>query len=109
MLKTASNPRGLPIEVLDGIHTASVANRAQLYKDLAAEPFFGFNRPTAKPSPGLIDWFWMQGMLAGHKNTYDCIRAFSETDFTADLKKFDAPTLVVHGDSDQIVPIDAAF
>lgn len=108
MLKTPGNPRGLPLEVFDGIRSASLANRAQLYKDLAAGPFFGFNRPYAKPSPGLIDWFWMQGMLAGHKSTYDCIKAFSETDFTEDLKKFDVPTLIVHGDDDQIVPIDAA-
>jgi non-heme chloroperoxidase len=108
MLKTAANPGGLPIEVFDGIRAGSLANRAQLYKDLAAGPFFGFNRPGAKVSQGLVDWFWMQGMLAGHKNTYDCIKAFSETDFTEDLKKFDVPTLVIHGDDDQVVPIDAA-
>jgi non-heme chloroperoxidase len=108
MLKTASNPGGLPIEVFDGLRAASIANRSQFYKDLASGPFFGFNRPGAKVSQGLVDWFWMQGMLAGHKNTYDCIEAFSETDFTEDLKKFDIPTLVVHGDDDQIVPIDAA-
>ncbi len=108
MLKTASNPGGLPIEVFDGIRAASIANRSQLYKDLVSGPFFGFNRPGAKVSQGLVDWFWMQGMLAGHKNTYDCIKAFSETDFTEDLKKFDVSTLVVHGDDDQIVPIDAA-
>jgi non-heme chloroperoxidase len=108
MLKTTSNPGGLPIEVFDGIRAASIASRSQLYKDLASGPFFGFNRPGAKVSQGLIDWFWMQGMLAGHKNTYDCIKAFSETDFTQDLKTFDIPTLVVHGDDDQIVPIDAA-
>jgi non-heme chloroperoxidase len=79
-----------------------------LYQDLASGPFFGFNRPGAKPSQGLIDSFWAQGMQAGHKATYDCIKAFSETDFTGDLKKFDKPTLIVHGDDDQIVPIDAA-
>ena len=108
MLKTPANPGGLPIEVFDGLRAASVANRAQLYKDLASGPFFGFNRPGAKVSQGMVDWFWMQGMLAGHKNTYDCIKAFSETDLTEDLRKFDVPTLVVHGDDDQIVPIDAA-
>jgi non-heme chloroperoxidase len=108
MLKTPANPGGLPIKVFDGIRAASVANRSQFYKDLAGGPFFGFNRPGAKVSQGLIDWFWMQGMTAGHKNTYECIKAFSETDFTEDLKKFDVPTLVIHGDDDQVVPIDAA-
>jgi non-heme chloroperoxidase len=108
MLKTAANPGGLPMDVFDGIRAGSVANRSQLYKDLASGPFFGFNRPGAKPSQGLIDSFWAQGMQAGHKPTYDCIKAFSETDFTEDLKKFDVPTLIVHGDDDQIVPIDAA-
>ncbi len=108
MLKTAANPGGLPIEVFDGIRAASIADRSQLYKDIAAGPFFGFNRPGAKPSQGMIDSFWLQGMMAGHKNTYDSIKAFSETDFTEDLKKFDIPTLIVHGDDDQIVPIDAA-
>ncbi|UCR84230.1 alpha/beta fold hydrolase [Pseudomonas chlororaphis] len=108
MLRTAANPGGLPIEVFDGLREASLADRSQLYKDVASGPFFGFNLPGAKPSQGMIDWFWMQGMLAGHKNTYDCIKAFSETDFTEDLQKFDVPTLVVHGDADQIVPIEAA-
>ncbi|HEF4758310.1 TPA: alpha/beta hydrolase [Pseudomonas putida] len=108
MLKTEANPGGLPIEVFDGIRQASLVDRSQLYKDLAAGPFFGFNKPGAKPSQGMIDWFWMQGMNAGHKNAYDCIKAFSETDFTEDLKKFDVPTLVVHGDADQVVPIEAA-
>jgi non-heme chloroperoxidase len=108
MLKTPANPGGLPIEVFDGIRAGSIANRAQLYKDIAGGPFYGFNRPGAKASQGLIDSFWMQGMMGGHKNTYDCIKAFSETDFTGDLKKFDVPTLVVHGDDDQVVPIDAA-
>jgi non-heme chloroperoxidase len=108
MLKTAANPGGLPIDVFDGIRAGSVANRSQLYKDLASGPFFGFNRPGAKASQGLIDSFWAQGMMAGHKAAYDCIKAFSETDFTEDLKKFDKPTLIVHGDDDQIVPIDAA-
>jgi non-heme chloroperoxidase len=105
MLQTAGNTQGVPMEAFDGMRAASIANRAQLYKDIAAGPFFGFNRPGAMPSQGLIDTFWMQGMLAGHKNTYDCIAAFSATDFTDDLKKFDVPTLVVHGDDDQIVPI----
>jgi non-heme chloroperoxidase len=108
MLKTAANPGGLPIEVFDGIRAGELANRSQLYKDLASGPFFGFNRPGAKVSQGLIDSFWAQGMQAGHKATYDCIKAFSETDFTEDLKKFTVPTLVVHGDDDQIVPIDAS-
>ncbi|AZC96404.1 alpha/beta fold hydrolase [Pseudomonas chlororaphis] len=108
MLRTAANPGGLPIEVFDGLREASLADRSQLYKDVASGPFFGFNLPGATPSQGMIDWFWMQGMLAGHKNTYDCIKAFSETDFTEDLQRFDVPTLVVHGDADQIVPIEAA-
>jgi non-heme chloroperoxidase len=108
MLKTPANPGGLPKEVFDGIRSASLADRSQLYKDLAAGPFFGFNRPGAKVSQGMIDSFWMQGMMGGHKNTYDCIAAFSETDFTDDLKRFDVPTLIVHGDDDQVVPIDAA-
>src|SRR5687768_12764740 len=108
MLVTKQNPDGVPMEVFDGLRAASLANRSQLYKDLASGPFFGFNRPGAKVSQGLIDSFWMQGMQAGHKNTYDCIKAFSETDFTDDLAKFNLPTLIVHGDDDQIVPIDAA-
>ena len=108
MLETAANPGGLPIKAFDDIRTGSVADRSQLYKDIAAGPFFGFNRPGATPSQGMIDSFWLQGMMGGHKNTYDSIKAFSETDFTDDLKKFDKPTLIVHGDDDQIVPIDAA-
>lgn len=108
MIKTAKNPGGLPLEVFDGIRAGELANRAQLYKDIASGPFFGFNRPGSKPSQGLIDSFWAQGMQAGHKSTFDCIKAFSETDFTEDLKKFDVPTLVVHGSDDQIVPIDAS-
>lgn len=108
MLKTEANPKGLPIEVFDGIRQASLADRSQLYQGLASGPFFGFNKPDAKRSQGMIDWFWMQGMTSGHKNAYDCIKAFSETDFTEDLKKFDIPTLVVHGDADQVVPIEAA-
>lgn len=108
MVKTEANPGGLPISVFDGIRAASLADRSQLYKDVASGPFFGYNRPGAKPSQGVIDAFWMQGMMAGHKNAYDCIKAFSETDFTEDLKKFDIPTLILHGDDDQIVPVDAA-
>jgi non-heme chloroperoxidase len=108
MLKTAANPGGLPIEAFDKIRLGSTADRSQLYKDLAAGPFFGANRPGAKVSQGMIDSFWLQGMQAGHKNTFDCIKAFSETDFTEDLKAFDVPTLIVHGDDDQIVPIAAA-
>jgi non-heme chloroperoxidase len=106
MLKTADNPNGVPMEVFDGIRAASVANRAQLYLDLPTGPFYGFNRPGAKPSQGLIQSWWMQGMMGGHKNTYDSIKAFSETDFRADLKKFDKPTLIIHGDDDQVVPFN---
>jgi non-heme chloroperoxidase len=108
MVKTAANPGGLPIDVFDGLRAASLADRSQLYKDLASGPFFGFNREGAKASQGLIDAFWLQGMMGGHKNTLDCIKAFSETDFTEDLKRFDVPTLIVHGDDDQIVPIGAS-
>ncbi len=108
MLKTRANPGGLPIDVFDGLRAASIADRSKLYRDLASGPFFGFNRPGATASQGMIDSFWLQGMLGGHKNTLDCIKAFSETDFTGDLEKFDVPTLVIHGDDDQIVPIDAA-
>jgi non-heme chloroperoxidase len=108
MVKTPANPGGAPLEVFDGLRKASLADRSQLYKDLASGPFFGYNRPGAKPSQGAIDAFWRQGMQAGHKNAYDCIKAFSETDFTEDLKKFDKPTLILHGDDDQIVPIGAA-
>lgn len=108
MLKTAKNPGGLPIEVFDGLRAASIADRAQLYRELASGPFFGFNRAGAKVSTGAIEWFWMQGMLCGHKNAYDCIKVFSETDHTEDLAKFDVPTLIVHGDDDQVVPIGAS-
>jgi non-heme chloroperoxidase len=108
MLKTARNPGGLAMEVFDDLRKASLENRSQLYLDIASGPFFGFNRTNAKPSQGLIQSFWVQGMQAGHKNTYDSIAAFSATDFRDDLKKFDVPTLVIHGDDDQIVPIDAS-
>jgi non-heme chloroperoxidase len=108
MVKTERNPGGLPIEVFDGFRSAFLADRSQFFKDVASGPFFGFNRPGAKVSQGMIDFWWMQGMMGGHKNTYECIKAFSETDFTEDLKKFDVPTLIIHGDDDQVVPIDAA-
>ena len=108
MLKTAANPGGLPIDAFDKIRVGSITDRSQLYKDLASGPFFGANRPGAKVSQGAIDSFWLQGMQAGAKNTFDCIKALSETDFTEDLKKFDVPTLIIHGDDDQIVPIGAS-
>ena len=108
MLKTASNPGGLPRAVFDGIRAASIIDRSKLYRDLASGPFFGFNRPGAKVSQGMIDSFWLQGMMSGHKNAYDCIEQFSAVDYTSDLKKFDKPTLILHGDDDQIVPIDAS-
>jgi len=108
MVKTAANPGGLPIEVFDGFRRSYLADRSQFFLDVASGPFFGFNRPGAKVSQGLINSWWRQGMLSGHKNAYDCIKAFSETDFTEDLKQFDVPTLIVHGDDDQIVPIGAS-
>ena len=108
MLKTPANPGGLPMKVFDDLRAAALADRSQLYKDLAGGPFFGANRPGAKVTQGMIDTFWHQGVMAGHKSTFDCIKAFSETDFSEDLKKFDVPTLIVHGDDDQIVPIGAA-
>jgi non-heme chloroperoxidase len=107
MLKTPSNPAGLPIEVFDQLRAAVLADRAQFFKDLSA-PFYGANRPGSKVSQGLRDSFWLQGMLCGLNAAYDCIKAFSETDTTEDLKKFDVPTLILHGDDDQIVPIVAA-
>jgi len=105
MLKTAANPGGLPIEVFDNFRAALVANRAQFFRDIPEGPFFGFNRPGAKVSQGLIDNWWRQGMAGGAKAHYDCIKAFSETDFTDDLKKIDVPVLIMHGEDDQIVPI----
>ena len=108
MVQTEANPTGQPLEVFDRLRAASLADRSQLYRDLATGPFFGYNRRGAETSQGRIDWFWLQGMMAGARNTYECIRAFSETDFTEDLKKFDVPTLVVHGEDDQIVPISAS-
>lgn len=108
MLKTDANPGGLPMEVFDGIRAAQLANRSQLYLDLPSGPFYNFNRPGATVSQGLVHTWWMQGMMGGHKNTFDSIKAFSETDFTEDLKKFTIPTLIIHGDDDQVVPIDAS-
>jgi non-heme chloroperoxidase len=107
MLKTAANPGGLPMEAFDQIRAGVLADRSQFFKDLPTQ-FYGFNRPGAKESPGLRDSFWLQGMQAGFKGVFDCIKAFSETDFTEDLKKFDVPTLIMHGDDDQIVPIGAS-
>jgi len=104
MLKTSTNPGGLPIEVFDQIRAGVLADRSQFFKDLSL-PFYGFNRPGAKVSQGLRDSFWLQGMMCGHKAAFDCIKAFSESDFTEDLKRIDVPTLVLHGDDDQIVPI----
>jgi non-heme chloroperoxidase len=107
MLKTEKNPGGLPISVFDGLRTALVGNRSQFYKDITL-PFYGYNRPGAKISEGIREHWWLQGMLGGVKAHYDCIKAFSETDFTEDLKKINIPVLVMHGDDDQIVPIGAA-
>jgi non-heme chloroperoxidase len=107
MVKTEKNLIGLPLEVFDGFRTAVAENRAQFYKDVTL-PFYGYNRPGAKISEGIREQWWRQGMMGGIKAHYDCIKAFSQTDFTEDLKKFDVPTLVMHGDDDQIVPIDAA-
>ena len=107
MLQSEKNPGGLPISVFDGIRAGVAADRSQFYKDLTL-PFYGYNRPGAKISEGVRDSFWLQGMLGSHKSQYDTIKAFSETDFTEDLKKIDIPTLVLHGDDDQIVPIGAA-
>ncbi|WP_292032566.1 MULTISPECIES: alpha/beta fold hydrolase [unclassified Brevundimonas] len=106
MLKTEANPGGLPLEVFDGFRAALAANRAQFYRDVPAGPFYGFNRDGAQVSQGVIDNWWRQGMQGGAKAHYDCIKAFSETDFTEDLKAITVPTLVLHGDDDQIVPID---
>ena len=105
MLKTPANPDGVPMEVFDGIRQGVTDDRSQFFKDLAT-PFFGANRPGSKVTQGMRDTFWLLGMQGGLKNELDCIKAFSETDFTEDLKKFDVPTLIIHGDDDQIVPID---
>jgi non-heme chloroperoxidase len=108
MVKGPSNPDGIPLEVFDGLRKAYLADRAQFFIEFASGPFFGFNRPGAKVSQGAINSWCMQAMMGGHKNGYECIKAFSETDFTEDLKKFDVPTLIIHGDDDQIVPIGIA-
>jgi non-heme chloroperoxidase len=104
MLKSDTNPEGLPIEVFDGLRAGLVKDRSQFYKDLAT-PFYGANRPGAKVSQGVLDQFWLWSMQSGLKNAYESIKAFSETDFTEDLKRFDVPTLVMHGEDDQIVPV----
>jgi non-heme chloroperoxidase len=106
MLKTDDNPGGVPAEVFDGIRAGSLADRSQLYRDLADGPFFGNNRPGADVSQGARDAFWRQGMQAGHRGAYECVAAFSATDFRADLDAFDVPTLVIHGDDDQVVPFE---
>ena len=107
MLQTTANPGGLPLAVFDQIRAGVLADRSQFFQDLTA-PFYGANRPGSKVSQGLRDSFWLQGMQAGFKGIFDCIKAFSETDFTEDLKKIDVPTLIIHGDDDQIVPIGAS-
>ena len=107
MLKTDANPDGTPIEAFDEIRAGVSADRSQFFKDLTV-PFYGANRPGANVSEGVRDAFWFQGMQAGLKNALECIKAFSETDFTEDLKRFDMPTLIIHGDDDQIVPIGAS-
>ncbi len=106
MVKKASNPGGLPIEAFDGYRSALAANRAQLYLDIASGPFYGFNRPGAKPIEGVIRNWWRQGMMGAANAHYDCIKAFSETDFTEDMKKIDVPVFLMHGEDDQVVPID---
>jgi non-heme chloroperoxidase len=106
MVKKESNSLGLPIGVFDGFRSAMIANRAQFFLDVPTGPFFGYNKPGAKSSQGLIQSWWQQGMMCGFKNAYDCIKAFSETDFTEDLKGLDIPVLLLHGEFDQIVPID---
>jgi non-heme chloroperoxidase len=107
MLKTAANPGGTPIEAFDQIRAGVLADRSQFFKDLTM-PFYGYNRPGAKVSEGVRESFWLQGMMAGMPAAYFCIKAFSETDMTKDLEKFDVPTLILHGDDDQIVPIGAS-
>lgn len=108
MVKSDKNPKGLPIEVFDGLRASLAANRAQFYLDVASGPFYGFNRDGVKAVPGIIQNWWRQGMIGGAKAHYDCIAAFSETDFTEDLRTITVPTLVMHGDDDQVVPIVAA-
>ncbi|MDM4722637.1 alpha/beta hydrolase [Micromonospora sp. WMMA1363] len=106
MLKTPTNPNGVPIDVFNSLREGSLTDRSQLYRDLAEGPFFGANRPNANVSQGMKDTFWLQSMQAGHKAAYDSIKAFSETDLTEDLNRIDVPTLIIHGDDDQVVPID---
>ncbi|MCX4705583.1 alpha/beta fold hydrolase [Streptomyces sp. NBC_01373] len=106
MLRTDDNPGGVPVEVFDAIRAGSLADRSQLYRDLADGPFFGNNRPGASVSQGVRDSFWLQGLQAGHRGAYECVAAFSATDFRADLDSFDVPTLVIHGDDDQVVPFE---
>jgi non-heme chloroperoxidase len=108
MVKTKNNPEGAPMSVFDGFRSAMIADRAQFFLDVPEGPFFGFNRPGAKTSRGLICSWWQQGMMSSFKASYDCIKAFSETDLTEDLKKMNIPTLVLHGDDDQVVPIEAS-
>lgn len=106
MLKTDDNPDGVPVEVFDGIRSGSLVDRAQTYRDLADGPFFGNNRPGQSPSQGMRDSFWAQGMESGHRNAFECIAAFSATDFRQDLDAVDVPTLVIHSDDDQVVPFE---
>jgi len=108
MLKTPQNPGGLPLDVFDGFRAALLADRAQFFRDVPSGPFYGFNRPGARLSQGVVDNWWRQGMMCSIKAAHDCIRAFSETDFTEDLKRIDVPTLIMHGDADQVVPIGAS-
>lgn len=108
MVKTAANPGGLSLEIFDGFRAALLTDRAQFFRDIPSGPFYGFNRPGAKGSQGFIENWWRQGMMCSIKAAYDCIKAFSETDFTSDLQRFDLPTLIMHGDDDQIVPIETA-
>ena len=106
MLRTDDNPGGVPIDVFDGLRAGSLADRSQLYRDLADGPFFGNNRPGANVSQGTRDAFWRQGLQSGHRNAYESIAAFSATDFRSDLERFDVPTLVIHGEDDQVVPFE---
>ena len=108
MIKTAGNPGGLPLELFDGFRETLAGNRAQYFWDLPSGPFYGFNRPGVTPQPGIIANWWRQGMQGGAKAHYDCIKAFSETDFTEDLRAISVPTLVLHGDDDQLVPVDTS-
>ncbi len=106
MVQRADNPGGVPLEIFDGLRSGSLADRSELYRDLADGPFFGNNRPGVNVAQGTRDAFWLQAMQSGHRNAFECIAAFSETDFRDDLAKFDVPTLVIHGDDDQVVPFE---